>query len=303
MTFYMTSIPSLRETVYWVYISIYFAKDRTFCPLEREASTEKACFKTSQPTDGRWREAAKMKKQHFSHQQHYQCEKGQIRSFKVHRPKPSGHFGEGGKKITVSFTLLLNLVQPEQCCSDSIPWILQNICIKINQENMKSSMCAKGDLKETAATAKKNETKQNWRVLLQQQSNVKIKLLGGVCVCVHVCFLFLRIVKSFIHWEGPHGSEWRIAVSPASHPKRCTVAVWPWTYRSPRGCIVNLAALQRTEIRGYEYYILSVSALDMKQLMQTYCNLFQLHSFWLFNNKIKLKHDIILNHNTILMAL
>lgn len=98
--------------------------------------------------------------------------------------------GKKKKRVTVAFTLLLNLVQPEQYCSDSIPWILQNIHIKLNQENMKSSMCAKGDFKERAATAKKNELKQNWRVLLEQQSNVKMKLLGGVCVCACVFFCF-----------------------------------------------------------------------------------------------------------------
>lgn len=51
------------------------------------------------------------------------AEKGLIKSFNVHRPKPSGlYFGEGKKiQVTVAFTLLLNLVQPEQCCSDSIP--------------------------------------------------------------------------------------------------------------------------------------------------------------------------------------
>lgn len=73
-----------------------------------------------------------MKEQHFS----FTCisnniswinnaEKGLIGSFKIHRTKclnPSGHLGEGKEiEVTVNFTLFPNLVQPEQCCSDSIP--------------------------------------------------------------------------------------------------------------------------------------------------------------------------------------
>lgn len=100
-------------------------------------------------------------------------------------------------QITVAFTLLLNVVQPQQCCSNSIPWILQNICIKINQENMKSSMCTKGDFKEAPATAMKklNKTKLKGSVRAAEKCQNQV-------VCRWLCFFFFKDCQVFYPLRG-----------------------------------------------------------------------------------------------------